>query len=95
MSLEGKVAIITGASSGIGQGVAVHFAKYGAKLALTGRNEERLEETKKLCVKANAKAHVYYRICVCYSLFVRIFIFSSLSATLLMKRYDRNSLKRL
>ncbi|KAI8513489.1 hypothetical protein Bbelb_101280 [Branchiostoma belcheri] len=38
--LRGKVAIITGASSGIGKGAAVEFAQLGAHLALTGRNQE-------------------------------------------------------
>lgn len=44
-SLKDKVAIITGASSGIGQATAVLFSKYGCKLVLTGRNKERLDET--------------------------------------------------
>ena len=33
--LEGKVAIITGASRGIGKGIAEVFAKHGANVALT------------------------------------------------------------
>jgi NAD(P)-dependent dehydrogenase (short-subunit alcohol dehydrogenase family) len=43
--LEGRVAIVTGASSGIGAGVAVAMAEAGAKLAIVGRSTERLEET--------------------------------------------------
>lgn len=39
MSFEGKVILITGASSGIGAACAVHLAKEGAQLALVGRNE--------------------------------------------------------
>ncbi|XP_078581819.1 3-oxoacyl-[acyl-carrier-protein] reductase FabG-like [Branchiostoma floridae x Branchiostoma japonicum] len=50
--LKGKVAIITGASSGIGQGTAVEFAQLGAHLALTGRNKENLQATAKACVEA-------------------------------------------
>lgn len=53
---NGRVIIITGASSGIGFGIAVHFAKLGAKLVLTGRNEQRLNSAKEECVKAGAKA---------------------------------------
>lgn len=41
--LEGKVAVITGASKGIGEGVAKVFAKYGAKLVLAARGDEVLE----------------------------------------------------
>lgn len=44
-SLEGKTILVTGASSGIGQGIAVGCSRMGAKLVLNGRNEERLEET--------------------------------------------------
>ncbi len=41
-SLEGKHLLITGASSGIGNAVAVLCAKMGAVLTITGRNTERL-----------------------------------------------------
>ena len=44
MSLEGKVAIITGASSGIGKGVALQLGGAGMKLVLNGRRGDRLEE---------------------------------------------------
>lgn len=44
-SLEGKTVLITGASSGIGRGVAMVCSKMGARLFVTGRNQERLNET--------------------------------------------------
>lgn len=43
MLLENKVAIITGASRGIGKAIAFAFAKEGAKLALCATNSELLE----------------------------------------------------
>ena len=44
-SLDGKVAWITGAGSGIGRACAVAFARAGARVALTGRRLPPLEET--------------------------------------------------
>lgn len=44
MSFEGKVIIVTGASSGIGADVARHLAKLGGSLALVGRSAYRLSE---------------------------------------------------
>ncbi|XP_005099416.1 3-oxoacyl-[acyl-carrier-protein] reductase FabG isoform X2 [Aplysia californica] len=50
-SLSGKVALITGASSGIGAATAVLFSKLGASLALTGRKEGNLAKTGEECAK--------------------------------------------
>ena len=44
-SLEGKTILVTGASSGIGRGIAVECSKMGAKMVINGRNVERLNET--------------------------------------------------
>ncbi len=41
MTLEGKVALVTGATSGIGEACARIFAKNGAQVIISGRNEER------------------------------------------------------
>jgi NAD(P)-dependent dehydrogenase (short-subunit alcohol dehydrogenase family) len=46
--LSGKVVIVTGATSGIGKGCAIEFAKAGAKVVVTGRNEERGANTVRL-----------------------------------------------
>ena len=43
-TLEGKIILITGASSGIGKATALECAKMGAKLVITGRDETRLNE---------------------------------------------------
>lgn len=44
-SLEGKSILVTGASSGIGRGIAIECSRMGAKLIINGRNEERLNAT--------------------------------------------------
>lgn len=44
-SLEGKTILVTGASSGIGRGIAIECSKMGAKIVINGRNEERINET--------------------------------------------------
>lgn len=44
-SLAGKTVLVTGASSGIGRGAAAAIARMGARVVVTGRNEERLART--------------------------------------------------
>ena len=44
-SLEGKTILVTGASSGIGRATAIACSQMGATVVITGRNEQRLQET--------------------------------------------------
>ncbi|XP_041355014.1 3-oxoacyl-[acyl-carrier-protein] reductase FabG-like [Gigantopelta aegis] len=53
-SLSGKVALITGASSGIGAATAVLFSKLGASLALTGRKIDNLTQVGEKCEKLSS-----------------------------------------
>lgn len=48
--LRGKVVFITGASSGIGENVAVILARHGVKLILTARRIQELERVKRRCL---------------------------------------------
>ena len=54
-SLKGKVAIITGSSSGIGAATAKLFAQKGCCLSLTGRSEENLKKVQQECIDAGLK----------------------------------------
>lgn len=45
MKLQGKIALVTGAGQGVGQGIAFALAKEGAKIAVTGRTFSKLENT--------------------------------------------------
>lgn len=47
MEIEGKVAIVTGASTGIGRATAIMLAKNGTKVALVARSIEKLEKLAK------------------------------------------------
>ena len=44
-TLENKTILVTGASSGIGKATAIECSRLGAKVVVTGRNEERLNQT--------------------------------------------------
>lgn len=48
-----QVVLITGASSGIGAGTALEFAKLNASLAITGRNKDNLEKVARQCQEAS------------------------------------------
>lgn len=50
--------LITGASSGLGKQLAIDYAKSGVCLYLSGRNEERLLETAKLCKEKGANVFI-------------------------------------
>ena len=47
--LTGKVALVTGASGGIGRATAIALSQQGATLILTGRREAALQETAAAC----------------------------------------------
>lgn len=61
MRLEHKIAIITGGGSGIGQGIALQFAKEGAYVAICGRREEPLKETVRLIEESGGEG--IYAVC--------------------------------
>ena len=56
--LEGKAVWITGASSGIGRALALEAAARGARVLLSGRNAEALEEAASECRSVGAEAAV-------------------------------------
>lgn len=55
--LTGKIAIVTGAGQGVGQGIAFALASKGAKVVAMGRTLEKLEETCRTIEKRGGVAH--------------------------------------
>ncbi|KAF2359891.1 Short-chain dehydrogenase/reductase SDR [Trinorchestia longiramus] len=53
--LKGQVIWINGASRGIGEAYAIVLARCGAKLALSARDEQRLQQVKQKCLEAGAR----------------------------------------
>jgi len=66
MRLKGKVALITGGTSGIGSATAIRFATEGAAVAITGRNSERGEQVVQE-IEANGGKALFIRSDVCLS----------------------------
>ncbi|HBL11332.1 MAG TPA: glucose-1-dehydrogenase, partial [Cyanobacteria bacterium UBA11162] len=59
MKLEGKIALVTGSSQGIGQGIAVRLATEGASIVIDYRSHpEGAEETLAKVEKAGGKCHM-------------------------------------
>jgi 3-oxoacyl-[acyl-carrier protein] reductase len=59
MSLSGRVAVVTGASQGIGRAIALKLSQTGATVALAARNQGKLEELVSEIEAANGRAAAF------------------------------------
>src|SRR3989344_3472161 len=59
MKDDKKFAVVTGASTGIGKAIAVELGKNGSFVALVGRSEDKLLETKKIVENAGGEAEIF------------------------------------
>lgn len=57
MLLQGKVAVVTGSTSGIGRAGAIAFAREGASVVISGRNKERGQKVTSLIKEQGGQAH--------------------------------------
>lgn len=57
--LQGRVAVVTGASRGLGRAMALALGEAGARLALSGRNREKLAETQQLAKQKGIESEVF------------------------------------
>ena len=58
MELTGKVAIVTGGGSGIGQGIALALAEAGVNVVICGRRNEALEKTARTIEQAGGRVAI-------------------------------------
>ena len=59
MNLEGRVALVTGASQGIGRACAWKLAKCGARVALVARNQQKLDELAQQIAEAGGSGRAF------------------------------------
>ncbi|GAU92950.1 hypothetical protein RvY_04960 [Ramazzottius varieornatus] len=58
--LKGKVVVVTGASTGIGEQIAYHYARHGAQVYLVARRKDVLNQVAKKCLALGAKKAVVH-----------------------------------
>lgn len=61
--LKNKTVIVTGASAGIGRAIAEEYAREGAHVFISSRNEEKLQKVQKEMAEITKNEHVYYAVC--------------------------------
>ncbi|HXY14907.1 MAG TPA: 3-oxoacyl-[acyl-carrier-protein] reductase [Terriglobales bacterium] len=59
MRLSGRIALVTGASQGIGRACALKLAENGAAVVLAARSQEKLNEVAEQITKQGGKAHIF------------------------------------
>ncbi len=59
VSLEGQKAIVTGASGGIGRAIAEAMARFGAEVAVLGRDPDKLQETERRILENGGRCSVW------------------------------------
>ncbi|XP_013860025.1 hydroxysteroid 11-beta-dehydrogenase 1-like protein [Austrofundulus limnaeus] len=58
-SLKGARVLVTGASTGIGEQMAYHYARFGAEIVITARREKALQQVVEKCLSLGAQKALY------------------------------------
>ncbi|GGF14037.1 short-chain dehydrogenase [Halobacillus andaensis] len=63
LQLQGKSVVVTAASKGLGKATALEFAKEGASVLISSRNEKELERSKNDIIEQSGNENVAYEVC--------------------------------
>ncbi|UOQ94517.1 SDR family oxidoreductase [Halobacillus shinanisalinarum] len=63
LELKGKSVVVTAASKGLGKATALEFAKEGARILISSRNEKELQEAQAEIKEVSGNPHIEYTVC--------------------------------
>lgn len=63
LQLNNRIVLVTGGSEGLGKGIAKQYAKEGAIVWISSRNEEKLQAAQQEIIEQTGNEQIFYRVC--------------------------------